>query len=65
MVGCCVRGHHVYKEVWTALIGEELKHTRGPENATDRYAATFTKNEELVGHQWRKLLKNYYSILNF
>ena len=41
-IECCIRGHHVYKEIWTALIGEELVSTRKPENTTDSCTSTVT-----------------------
>ena len=31
---CCVRGYHVYKEVWEAAIGEILECHREPTNAS-------------------------------
>ena len=34
---CCIRGYHLYKEVWKALLGESLVCEREPENAFDRY----------------------------
>ena len=35
---CCVRGYHVYKNIWDASIGEELACQREPSNGVDRYA---------------------------
>ena len=35
---CCIRGYHVYKEVWEAAVGESLVCEREPKNASDRYA---------------------------
>ena len=35
---CCVRGYHVYKDVWEAGVGEVLICEREPDNASDRYA---------------------------
>ena len=32
-MGCCVRGYHVYKDMWTAAIGEVLVCSREPTNA--------------------------------
>ena len=31
---CCVRGYHVYKEVWEAAIGEVMECHREPTNAS-------------------------------
>ena len=54
---CCVRGYHVYKEMWEAVIGEVLECHREPTNATDRYAVAVTKAATIVGHLPRKLSK--------
>ena len=35
---CCIRGYHIYKEVWEAAVGELLVCEREPENASDQYA---------------------------
>ena len=32
-VACCVRGYHVYKDMWAAAIGEVLVCSREPTNA--------------------------------
>ena len=34
---CCIRGYHIYHEVWTVAVGEELV-VREPHNSHDRYA---------------------------
>ncbi len=34
---CCIRGYHVYKNVWAASIGEVLMCEREPHNALDQY----------------------------
>ena len=33
---CCVRGYHVYKDIWAAAIGEVLVCSREPANVADR-----------------------------
>ena len=41
----CVYGHHIYKDIWDAIIGEELQCEREPDtNRSDRYAVTVTSN---------------------
>ena len=35
---CCIRGYHIYQEVWTAAVGEELVCERKPHNSHRRYA---------------------------
>ena len=32
----CVRGYHVYKDIWAAAIGEVLVCSREPANVADR-----------------------------
>ena len=32
----CIRGYHVYKDVWTAAVGGTLVYQREPEIAIDR-----------------------------
>ena len=47
-IPCCVRGYHVYKEVWEAGIGEVHVCSREPSNATDRYAVAVTKGATVM-----------------
>jgi len=35
----CVRGYHIYRELWEAAIGEDLACQRECGNVTDAYAA--------------------------
>ena len=39
----CVRGYHIYKDVWRAVVGEDLECERETSNAHNRYAAAVTK----------------------
>ena len=43
---CCIRGYHVYKEMWEAAPGEVLECVREPHNVQGRYAVTAKKNRE-------------------
>ena len=43
----CVRGYHVYKDVWTATIGEELVCRRERGNAHDIYVVAVWKTMQL------------------
>ena len=45
---CCIRGHHVYKEIWEAAAGEVLVYEREPHNALDRTARCLPKPFSLV-----------------
>ena len=42
---CCVRSYHIYKDIWTAAVGEILfcVRLREPTNASDRYAVAVTR----------------------
>ena len=55
----CIRGHHVYKDIWQPIIGEELKCVRETNNVRDRYAVAVVKEDslssEIVGHLPRKI----------
>ena len=39
-----VRGHHIYKTVWTPVIGEELPVEREEDNQHDQHAVAVVKN---------------------
>ena len=39
----CVRGHHVYKDVWDPVIGEKLECCRESGNVQDRYAVAVVR----------------------
>ena len=50
-MSCVIRGYHVYKTVWTAILGEELECRREVNNSVDRYAVGVYKLDgTLVGH---------------
>ena len=40
----CIRGFHVYKDVWDAVVGEELERERERRNNYDRYAVAVKRN---------------------
>ena len=50
----CIRGYHVYKEVWTAVFGEELYTEREFGNVVDRYAVTVMKDSGETGGIYRR-----------
>ena len=35
---CCIQGYHIYQEVWTAAVEEELICEREPHSCHDHYA---------------------------
>ena len=46
----CVRGHHIYKDVWSPSLGEVLQCTRELDNTKDRYAVAVVRRSTVVGH---------------
>lgn len=50
-----VRGYHVYGELWSPELGEELQCQRERGNLTDCYAVAVKKEDEVVGHLPRKI----------
>ena len=44
VIELCVRGYHVYKDIWEAAIGEELPCERETRNTNDRYAVAVKKD---------------------
>ena len=53
----CIRGYHIYKEVWEAADGEELPCEREPQNSKDRYAVAVKRKGIVVGHLPRKIAR--------
>ena len=45
-----VRGHHVYKDIWTPRMGETLQCLREEGNSKDRFAVAVYKDLSIVGH---------------
>ena len=44
-----VRGHHIYKRIWTPSEGEVLQLQREPSNPKDRFAVVVCLDGEIVG----------------
>ena len=56
----CVRGHHVYKDIWTPFVGETLSCEREEDNTADPYAVAVKKKfgrrmPVVVGHMPRRV----------
>lgn len=49
-VKSCVRGYHVYKDVWEASVGKDLSCHRESGNSADPFAVAVVKNGVTVGH---------------
>ena len=45
-----VRGHHIFKRIWTPVIGEVVTVAREAGNTEDRFADAVTKDDMVVGH---------------
>ena len=50
----CVRGFHVYDDIWTPFVGETLACEQESGNPNDPYAVAIKKGSEVVGHVSRK-----------
>ena len=50
-----IRGHHVYKSVWTPEVGKELSLVTEDGNEHDKYAVAVIKDGYVVGHMPRSL----------
>ena len=56
-VESCIRGYHIYKDIWTSTVGEHLDCVREINNPEDPYAVAVIKASEntTVGHLPRKI----------
>ena len=54
----CVKGYHIYQELWEAVIGEELQCQRERDNPADIYAVAVRKGRTIVGHLPRRLARH-------
>ena len=45
-----VRGHHVFKSIWTPVVGQSLQVQAETENSHDAYAMAVILNDTVVGH---------------
>ena len=50
-----VRGYHIYKDTWDAVIGEHLPCRRETSNRHDPFAVAIVKENNVVGHVPRKM----------
>ena len=51
----CVRGYHVYKEIWRPVVGEEFACQREMNNEKDRYSVAVKEASRVVGHLPKKI----------
>ena len=50
-----MRGYHAYKDIWTAVVGEELPCQREVSNWVDVFAVAVMRGETVVGHVPKKI----------
>ena len=50
-----IRGHHVYKDIFTPTIGKILQSRREPDNSYDSFAVAIIENDTIVGHVPRNI----------
>ena len=51
-----VRGYHVYKDIWTAVDGEEFRCRQEGRNQFDPFAVAVMRGGTVIGHVPRKIL---------
>lgn len=49
-ISSCVRGYHVYKDIWSSSPGQKFTCNREFGYARDRYAVAVVRNAETIGH---------------
>ena len=58
-----VRGHHIYKSVWTPMLGERLSVRPETGNNHDKHAVSVVKRGGIVGHVPRELSRTVWHFL--
>ena len=58
-----IRGHHVYKHVWTPFEGEELVLEQEHHNSYDHYATKVMKDGVTVGRAPRELSRLFWNFI--
>ena len=53
----CIRGYHICQLVWMPVLGEDLICLREPFNSVNRYAVCVKKDDNIVGHLPKKILR--------
>ena len=54
-IDSCVRGYHVYSDIWGASVGEELPYEREDGNSADPFAVVIKRSGVIVCHIPRKI----------
>ena len=55
MVESCVRGFHVYHDIWTPTTGEKISCVTEDTNPIDLYAVAIKRRTEVIGHVPHKI----------
>ncbi len=65
VVKCSVRGHHVYKRIWTPRVGESLGTFCEEDNEHDKYAVAVHRDSSatIVGHIPREITRTCHFFL--
>ena len=50
-----MRGYHVYKDIWDAVVGEEFPCKREDGNRVDPFAVAVVRGDTVIGHVPRKI----------
>lgn len=45
-----IKGHHIYKNIWTPQLDELLEVSTESDNPVDKFAVAVKKNQNIVGH---------------
>ena len=59
-----VRGYHVYQDIWTLSIGEELMTRPEIGNPEDLYAVAIMKSDTIFGHIPREISKTCFHFID-
>ena len=55
LIEAMVRGYHVYKDIWSAVVGEEFPCMKEVGNTLDPFAVAMMKGDTVIGHVLRKI----------
>ncbi len=58
-----VRGHHIFKAVWTPVVGEDLPLQQEPDNSYDSFAVAIIKEDAVVGRVPRELSYSFWTFM--
>ena len=51
----CIRGFHVYQDIWTPATGERLACQAEDSNSFDPYAVAIRRDADVIGHVPHKI----------